>query len=144
MGFMIKTAIIKKLKDGKYRLYSKKKGPDGKRKNLGTYSSLEAAKKREQEVQYFKHNADDGKSDDKTTKMVQDLSDIATYLEEAGFIDKADKVYAVMSSIDGADFIVDHFTLPDDQRNIGNQGYAGGESPIGGGYGMLGVDEAQR
>ena len=98
---MIKTAIIKKLKDGKYRLYSKKKGPDGKRRNLGTYGSLSEVKKREKAIQYFKHNADDGKGDDKTTKMVQDLSDIATYLEEAGFIDKADKVYAVMSAIDG-------------------------------------------
>lgn len=80
----------------------------------------------------------------KKTQMVKDLSDIAKYLEEAGFVDKADKVYAVMSAIDGADFIVDHFTLPDDQRNVENQGYIGGESPIGGGYGMLGVDEAQR
>ena len=40
---MIKTAIIKKLKSGKYRLYSKKKDKDGNRKNLGTYDSLSGA-----------------------------------------------------------------------------------------------------
>lgn len=41
---------IRKIGDNKWRLYSK----DGK-KNLGTFSSLEAAKKHEREVQYFKH-----------------------------------------------------------------------------------------
>lgn len=41
---------IVKLKSGKYRLYSKKG-----HKNLGTFSSLAAAKKHEQDVEYFKH-----------------------------------------------------------------------------------------
>lgn len=41
---------IRKIGDDKWRLYSK----DGK-KNLGTFRSLEAAKKHEREVQYFKH-----------------------------------------------------------------------------------------
>lgn len=41
---------IHKIGDNKWRLYSK----DGK-KNLGTFGSLEAAKKHEREVQYFKH-----------------------------------------------------------------------------------------
>ena len=46
--------MIRKLKSGEYRLYSRKKGEDGKRKNLGTFSSREAAEQHEREVQYFK------------------------------------------------------------------------------------------
>jgi hypothetical protein len=47
--------MIRKLKSGEYRLYSEKKdSKTNKRKNLGTFSTLAAAKKHEQEVQYFK------------------------------------------------------------------------------------------
>ncbi len=46
--------MIRKLKSGEYRLYSRKKDDSGKRKNLGTFSSLEKAKQHEREVQYFK------------------------------------------------------------------------------------------
>lgn len=46
--------MIRKLSSGKYRLYSKKKGADGKRKNLGTFTSRAAAEKHERAVQYFK------------------------------------------------------------------------------------------
>ena len=47
--------MIRKLKSGKYRLYSEKKDPKtGKRRNLGTFETREAAKKHEQEVQFFK------------------------------------------------------------------------------------------
>ena len=47
--------MIRKLKSGGYRLYSRKKDPTtNKRKNLGTFDTLEAAKKHEQEIQYFK------------------------------------------------------------------------------------------
>jgi len=47
--------MIRKLKSGEYRLYSRKKDPKtGKRRNLGTFESREAAKKHEREVQYFK------------------------------------------------------------------------------------------
>lgn len=46
--------MIRKLKDGKYRLYSKTKGKDGKRKVLGTFTSREAAERHEKEVNYFK------------------------------------------------------------------------------------------
>ena len=47
--------MIRKLKSGKYRLYSTKKDPKtGRRKNLGTFNSLAAAKKHEKEVQFFK------------------------------------------------------------------------------------------
>jgi len=46
--------MIRKLESGEYRLYSRKKGSDGKRRNLGTFSSRDAAEKHEREVQYFK------------------------------------------------------------------------------------------
>jgi hypothetical protein len=49
--------MIEKLKSGGYRLYSRKKDPKtGKRRNLGTFKSREAAEKHEREVQYFKHH----------------------------------------------------------------------------------------
>ena len=49
--------MIRKLKSGKYRLYSRKKeAKTGKRKNLGTFNSEAAAKKHERAVQYFKHH----------------------------------------------------------------------------------------
>ena len=49
------VVMIRKLKSGEYRLYSKKKDPKtGKRKNLGTFKSRSAAEKHEREVQYFK------------------------------------------------------------------------------------------
>lgn len=48
--------MIRKLKSGQYRIYSRKKDPKtGKRRNLGTFDSLAAAKKHEQEIEYFKH-----------------------------------------------------------------------------------------
>jgi hypothetical protein len=47
--------MIRKLKSGKYRLYSRKVDPKtGRRRNLGTFDTLEAAEKHEREVQYFK------------------------------------------------------------------------------------------
>jgi hypothetical protein len=47
--------MIRKLRSGKYRLYSRKKDPKtGKRRNLGTFDSRAAAVKHEREVQYFK------------------------------------------------------------------------------------------
>jgi hypothetical protein len=49
--------MIRKLKSGRYRLYSRKVNPKtGRRRNLGTFTSLEAAKKHEREVQYFKRH----------------------------------------------------------------------------------------
>src|SRR5262252_9363506 len=50
-------AMIRKLKSGEYRLYSRKKdSKTGKRRNLGTFKSKAAAKKHERAVQYFKHH----------------------------------------------------------------------------------------
>ena len=47
--------MIRKLKDGHYRLYSRKKNAKtGKRKNLGTFRTREAAKRHEREIQFFK------------------------------------------------------------------------------------------
>jgi len=49
--------MIRKLASGEYRLSSRKRDPrTGKRRNLGTFSSLAAARKHEREVQYFKHH----------------------------------------------------------------------------------------
>lgn len=47
--------MIRKLKSGQYRLYSRKKGDDGKRKNLGTFDTRSGAEQHEREVQAFKH-----------------------------------------------------------------------------------------
>ena len=49
--------MIRKLKSGEYRLYSRKIDPKtGKRRNLGTFPSRAAAEKHEREVQYFKRH----------------------------------------------------------------------------------------
>ncbi len=47
--------MIRKLASGRYRLYSRKKDPrTGKRRNLGTFATLAAARKHERAVQFFK------------------------------------------------------------------------------------------
>jgi len=49
--------MIRKLKSGKYRLYSRKKNPKtNKRRNLGTFDTLEEAKQHERAVQFFKRH----------------------------------------------------------------------------------------
>jgi hypothetical protein len=49
--------MIRKLKSGQFRLYSRKKSVQtGKRRNLGTFATLEQAKKHERDVQYFKRH----------------------------------------------------------------------------------------
>jgi hypothetical protein len=49
--------MIRKLASGEYRIFSRKADPrSGKRRNLGTFSSLSAARKHEREIQYFKHH----------------------------------------------------------------------------------------
>jgi hypothetical protein len=50
--------MIRKLKSGKYRLYSRKKNPKtGKRRKLGTFDIREAAQKHERAAQYFKRQS---------------------------------------------------------------------------------------
>jgi hypothetical protein len=49
--------MIRKLASGEYRLYSRKKNPKtGRRRNLGTFNSREAAEKHEKAVQFFKRH----------------------------------------------------------------------------------------
>ena len=47
--------MIRKLRSGQYRLYSRKVNPKtGKRRNLGTFSTRAGAEKHERAVQFFK------------------------------------------------------------------------------------------
>ena len=47
--------MIRKLKSGQYRLYSRKvDAKTGKRRNLGTFATRAAAVQHEREVQFFK------------------------------------------------------------------------------------------
>ena len=49
--------MIRKLSSGEYRLYSRKTDPaTGKRRNLGTFPTREAAMKHEREIQFFKRH----------------------------------------------------------------------------------------
>ena len=53
--FQVLNEIVVK-KGSKWCLVSKKKNPKtGKRRNLGCYDSKEGVKKRERQVQFFKH-----------------------------------------------------------------------------------------
>lgn len=71
---LVKLAKIRKLPDGKYRVLSQTG------KNLGTYKSHEAAKKRLKQVEYFKHfdhsNAEDA-------APIIDLTDIDEFAYSA-------------------------------------------------------------
>ncbi len=47
--------MIRKLRSGEYRLYSRKQDPrTGKRRNLGTFATRAAAERHERAVQFFK------------------------------------------------------------------------------------------
>ena len=47
--------MIRKLRTGQYRLYSRKKNPrTGQRRNLGTFRTRGAAERHERAVQFFK------------------------------------------------------------------------------------------
>ncbi len=55
VGFGIRWDMIRKLKSGEFRLYSRKKDAStGKRRNLGTFATREKAEQHERAVQYFK------------------------------------------------------------------------------------------
>lgn len=135
-----KVGYIRKLPSGKYRVYSESG------RNMGTYDSKEDAKKRLGQIEYFKNNdkADDNKGS-KKKKMLKELSNIADYLEEAGFIDQADKVYGAMGAIDGMEeqYMIDVYYSEPGANSVIPQ-YSGGESPIGGGsYSGLSMDVGQ-
>ena len=47
--------MIRKLKSGQYRLYSRKVNPKtGKRRNLGTFTTRAGAERHERAIQFFK------------------------------------------------------------------------------------------
>ena len=49
--------MIRKLKSGEFRIYSRKvDAKTGRRRNLGTFPTREAAEKHEREIQYFKRH----------------------------------------------------------------------------------------
>ena len=49
--------MIRKLKSGEFRLYSRKTDrKTGRRRNLGTFPTREKAEQHEREVQYFKRH----------------------------------------------------------------------------------------
>ena len=49
------TTVIRRLTSGAYRLYSRKvDSRTGKRRNLGTFPSREAALRHERQIQFFK------------------------------------------------------------------------------------------
>jgi len=49
--------MIRKLKSGEYRLYSRKvNAKTGKRRNLGTFRTRREAEQHEREVQFFKRH----------------------------------------------------------------------------------------
>jgi hypothetical protein len=53
----VRGLMIRKLKNGEYRLYSRKINPKtGKRRNLGTFKSRAAAERHERAVQFFKRH----------------------------------------------------------------------------------------
>jgi|ETNvirnome_2_300_1030623.scaffolds.fasta_scaffold02606_3 hypothetical protein len=56
---------------GKWCLYSRTKGKKDKRKNLGCYSSLEGAQKREKDVKKFKHMKEEGLMNIKKSKIIE-------------------------------------------------------------------------
>jgi hypothetical protein len=59
--YLAKTAYIRKLPSGKYRVYSQKG------KNLGTFDTHEKAAKHLGEVEYFKHKDDNSAKDEPET-----------------------------------------------------------------------------
>lgn len=65
---MFKNAFIKKLPNGKWKVMSEKG------KNLGIYDSKEDAKKRLQQVEYFKHKKADSDSSIVDLSGLDDLS----------------------------------------------------------------------
>ncbi len=66
-GSLVKIAYIKKLPNGKYRVFSEKG------KNMGTYNSQQAAKKRLQQIEFFKHK----KASDNNILDLSHLDDVS-------------------------------------------------------------------
>lgn len=98
--------MIKKLPSGKYRLYSRKKDKNGKRKNLGTFDTLEKAKKHEQEIQYFKHTA---------SHDIKSLEKIVDDLKGEGDDESAKQIEEYLEAIKKTNYTPN--VIPDNQMN---------------------------
>ncbi len=70
---MIKVSYIRKLPNGKYRVYSEKG------KHMGTYDSMPAAKKRLQQIEFFKRKSD----------LLYELNKLADYFDDIGLFKEA-------------------------------------------------------
>ena len=56
-GFLLRFGLMIRKIEGGYRIYSRKKDPKtGRRRNLGTFRTREAAEKHERAIQFFKHH----------------------------------------------------------------------------------------
>jgi len=54
---MEEIEMIRKLKSGEFRIYSRHPDPKtGKRRNLGTFTTRAKAEQHEKAIQYFKHH----------------------------------------------------------------------------------------
>jgi len=75
----------------------------------------------------------------KKTNLLSHLSDIAKYLEEAGYVDKSKIVRDTMNTIDGSfaddeDYLIDPFTtISDEERNVGGPSPTYYNGSLGGG-----------
>lgn len=100
---MIKISYIKKLDDSKYRVYSEKG------RNMGTYSSLSAAKKRLRQIEYFKQENNLEQpiriNLDPSERIIKKLHKASRHIESLGFKKEAQDIKA-MSRILSISFIV--------------------------------------
>jgi hypothetical protein len=71
--------------------------------------------------------------------ILKKLAKIANLLDQKGLYEEASIIDRLLKKA-----IVNPMMIPDDQLNVENQGYGGGESRIGGGYAGLSIDEAMR
>lgn len=142
---MRKTSYIAK-ENGKYCVKSEKNSDW----SGGCYDSRSAAEKRLKEVEAIKHMKKDDSDDGAIKSMSKQLNDIATYLEEAGLISDAKQMKNLSYVLDAASdndtfYVVDAVAdyIPEEQSNVENQGYIGGDGTAGG-YSMFNVPESAR
>lgn len=75
---LVKIAYIRKLPNGKYRVYSEKG------KNMGTYTSMSAAKKRLGQIEFFKHKKASSDTIDLSNMDGEGYSAIVRELNKSG------------------------------------------------------------
>jgi hypothetical protein len=81
---MIKTAIIRELSDGRFRVY------DRKGNNKGTYVSRVEAESRLRQIEYFKH-----KDEEKESKLASTLVSLSKELMVIGEIEMSEMLLSV-------------------------------------------------